>query len=114
MTQFARVPTDAGAVVTFSGDDGRVLRLGTGELGTLRLAHAISIHKSQGSEYPAVVLLLHTQHWMLLERNLLYTAITRGKQLVVLVGTRKALSLAIQRQDTRRRYSGLCRRLMDR
>jgi superfamily I DNA and RNA helicase len=68
-------------------------------------------HNSQGSEYPAVILPLHTQHFKMLQRNLLYTAITRGKRLVVVVGTRQALELAVRNQDTSRRYSMLCERL---
>jgi len=70
-------------------------------------------HNSQGSEYPAVVMPLHTQHFVMLQRNLLYTGITRGKRLVVLVGSRKALEIAVQRQDTARRYSALGRRLQE-
>jgi exodeoxyribonuclease V alpha subunit len=77
------------------------------------LAYALTIHKAQGSEYPAVVMPLHTQHFLMLQRNLLYTGITRGKKLVVLVGSRKALSAAVQRQDTARRYTGLYRRLQE-
>jgi exodeoxyribonuclease V alpha subunit len=82
-----------------------------GELDELALAYALTTHKSQGSEYPAVVIALHTQHYMMLQRNLLYTAITRGKKVVVIVGSRRALELAVQRQDTGRRYSALARRL---
>ena len=91
--------------------DGRVVAYDFGELDELALAYALTIHKSQGSEYPAVVIPLHTQHYLLLQRNLLYTGITRGKKLVVLVGSRKALALAVQRQNTLQRYSGLFRRL---
>ena len=91
--------------------DGRKVPYDFEELDELALAYALTIHKSQGSEYPAVVIPLHTQHYMMLQRNLLYTAITRGKKLVVLVGSKKALSLAIQRQDTARRCSGLAWRL---
>ncbi len=91
--------------------DGRAVVYDFNDLDELALAYALTIHKSQGSEYPAVVIPLHTQHYMMLQRNLLYTAITRGKQLVVVVGSRKALSMAVQRQDTARRYSALCRRL---
>jgi exodeoxyribonuclease V alpha subunit len=91
--------------------DGRVVAYDFGELDELALAYALTIHKSQGSEYPAVVIPLHTQHYLLLQRNLLYTGITRGKKLVVLVGSRKALALAVQRQNTTQRYSGLFRRL---
>ena len=69
------------------------------------------MHKSQGSEYPAVVVPVHTQHYVMLQRNLLYTAITRGKRLVVLVGTRKALALAVRNADVAARASGLAARL---
>ena len=82
-----------------------------GELDELALAYALTIHKAQGSEYPAVVIPLHTQHFMMLQRNLLYTGLTRGKKLVVLVGSRKALEMAVRRQDTLRRCSRLCERL---
>ena len=81
------------------------------ELDELALAYALTIHKSQGSEYAAVIVPLHTQHYLLLQRNLLYTAITRGRKLVVLVGSKKALALAISRQDTAQRYSALKKRL---
>ena len=81
------------------------------ELEELTLAYAISVHKSQGSEYPAVVIPLTTQHYPLLQRNLLYTAVTRGKHLVVLVGHRRALETALERDAPRRRLSGLSGRL---
>src|SRR5262249_19584704 len=77
--------------------DGRDVSYDFGELDELTLAYACSVHKSQGGEYPAVIIPLHTQHYMLLQRNLLYTAITRGRRLVVIVGSRKAVSLAVQR-----------------
>jgi exodeoxyribonuclease V alpha subunit len=70
-------------------------------------------HPPQPGPSPAVVIPLHTQHYMMLQRNLLYTAATRGKKLVVVVGSRKALEMAVQRQDTNRRFSGLCRRLQE-
>jgi exodeoxyribonuclease V alpha subunit len=93
--------------------DGRPVAYDFGELDELNLSFAVTIHKAQGSEYPAVVIPLHTQHYMMLQRNLLYTAVTRGKRLVVLVGNRKALEMAVQRQDTSRRYSALRRRLQE-
>ena len=71
----------------------------------------MSIHKSQGSEFPAVVIPVHTQHYMMLQRNLFYTGVTRGKSLVVLVGTSKAVAIAVNRADATRRYCGLKRRL---
>ncbi|MCI0457845.1 MAG: ATP-dependent RecD-like DNA helicase, partial [Gemmataceae bacterium] len=77
--------------------DGREVTYDFGELDELALAYAMSIHRSQGSEYPAVLVPLHMQHRIMLQRNLLYTAITRGKQLVVLVGSRQALALAVRR-----------------
>ena len=71
----------------------------------------MTIHKSQGSEFPAVVIPVHTQHYMMLQRNLLYTAITRGRRLVVLVGTPRAVALAVRRADAAKRYSALRQRL---
>ena len=87
--------------------DGRDVTYGFGELDELALAYATTIHKSQGSEYPAVVIPLMTQHYTMLARNLLYTAVTRGKRLVVLVGQRKALAIAVRNQGSRRRWSKL-------
>jgi exodeoxyribonuclease V alpha subunit len=80
---------------------------GFGELGELVLAYATTIHKSQGSEYPAVVIPLTTQHYPMLQRNLVFTGVTRGKRLVVLVGQRKALAIAVKGARTRRRWSKL-------
>jgi exodeoxyribonuclease V alpha subunit len=82
-----------------------------GELDEVSLAYAITIHKSQGSEFPAVVIPLATQHYLLLQRNLVYTGITRGKKLVVLVGQRKALAMAVKNNKTEQRFSGLLSRL---
>ncbi|MCC6612337.1 MAG: ATP-dependent RecD-like DNA helicase [Anaerolineae bacterium] len=79
----------------------------------LILAYCISTHRSQGSEYPVVVMPLLTQHYMMLQRNLLYTAVTRARQLVVLVGSRKAVSMAVKNNKVAARYSGLQRRLKD-
>ena len=76
-------------------------------------AYAITVHKAQGAEYPAVVIPLLTQHYMLLQRNLLYTAVTRAKKLVVLVGTKKALAIALKNNKIAFRYSGLKRRLTE-
>jgi len=95
-------------VVSF---EGRPVEYDFGDLDELSLAYVLSIHKSQGSEYPCVVIPLHTQHYLMLQRNLLYTALTRGKRLVVLVGTRKALEMAVRRPEGGRRYTALKRRL---
>ena len=97
-------------VVSF---EGRQVQYDFGDLDELALAYVLSIHKSQGSEFPCVVIPLHTQHYMMLQRNLLYTAVTRGKKLVILVGTKKALGMAVRRQDTARRYTALRKRLLD-
>ena len=82
-----------------------------GELDELALAYAITIHKSQGSEFPAVVIPLAMQHYLLLQRNLVYTGVTRGKQLVVLVGQKQALAAAVRNNRTEERFSGLRARL---
>jgi len=82
-----------------------------GELDEISLAYAITIHKSQGSEFPAIVAPLATQQYLLLQRNLVYTGITRGKKLVVLIGQRKALAIAVRNNKTENRFSGLLPRL---
>jgi exodeoxyribonuclease V alpha subunit len=87
--------------------DGHEVTYGSGELDELELAYATTIHKSQGSEYPAVVIPLTTQHYPMLQRNLVYTGVTRGKRLVVLVGQRKALAIAVKGARARRRWSKL-------
>ncbi len=81
------------------------------ELDELAHAHAITIHRSQGSEYPAVVIPLTTSSWLMLQRNLLYTAVTRAKQLVVLAGSRRALAQAVRAPGAGRRYTALTHRL---
>lgn len=91
--------------------DGRPAAYGFSELDELELAYAISVHKSQGSEYPAVVMPVMTQHYMMLMRNLVYTGITRGKKLVVLIGAKKALAIAIRNNKTQLRYTLLGKRL---
>jgi exodeoxyribonuclease V alpha subunit len=83
-----------------------------GELDEVALAYAITIHKSQGSEFPAVVIPLATQQYLLLQRNMVYTGITRGKKLVVVVGQRKALAIAVRNNKTEQRFSGLLARLL--
>ncbi|MBI2376678.1 MAG: ATP-dependent RecD-like DNA helicase [Deltaproteobacteria bacterium] len=113
----------------FNGDVGRIVEVGSkdGEvsvrfderkvvyeadmLDQLVTAYACTIHKSQGSEFPAVVIPLHGQHYVLLKRNLIYTAITRAKKLVIVVGSRSALELAIRTNDANRRFSRLWSRL---
>ncbi len=91
--------------------DGRAASYERAELDQLAHAYAVSIHKSQGSEYPVVVLSLSTQHYMMLQRSLLYTAVTRGKRLVIIVGSRRALGLAVKNADSKRRYTWLAERV---
>ena len=110
---------DIGTVVRIDGEESRVIvEMDSGrvsydfsELDELIHAYAVSIHKSQGSEYPAVVIPIMTQHYMMLQRNLLYTGITRGKKLVVVIGTRKAVAIAVKNDKTRKRYTRLAERL---
>lgn len=92
--------------------DGRYIDYEFSETDDLIHAYCISIHKSQGSEYPVVVISLLTQHFMMLQRNLLYTAITRAKEMVVLVGSRKAVYMAVKNNKVENRYSGLLARLL--
>ena len=115
----------------FNGDIGRIERVDPGEqeivvryddrrvpydfqeLDELTPAYAVTVHKSQGSEYPCVVMPVHTQHYVMLQRNLLYTGLTRGKKLVVLVGTEKAVGLAVRNAEAGRRHTTLRRRLRE-
>ena len=98
---------DADADELIARFDGRAVTYGFGELDTLVPAYAVTIHKSQGSEYPAVIIPVLTQHYTMLQRNLLYTGVTRGKKLVVLVGQRKAVAIAVRNVSGRRRWSKL-------
>ena len=100
-----KIDAEAGEVsVNF---DGREITYESGELDSLVLAYATTIHKAQGSEYPAVILPMTTQHYPMLQRNLLYTGLTRGKRLVVLVGQRKAVAIAVRNVAGRKRWSKL-------
>ena len=101
-------PTDRSLVVTF---DGRPVKYDAGDLDELVLAYATTIHKSQGSEYRAVIVLIHTEHYVMLQRNLLYTAITRGKKLVLLIGVPYAVNRAIDTNVVRERRTTLAERL---
>ena len=97
-------PVDHEVTIRF---DERSVKYDFGELDEVSLAYAVTIHKSQGSEFPAVVIPIATQHYMLLHRNLIYTGITRGRKLVVLIGQKKALAIAVRNDRPQRRYSGL-------
>jgi exodeoxyribonuclease V alpha subunit len=91
--------------------DGREVIYEYADLNELALAFAVTIHKAQGSEFPAVVLPIHTQHYPMLSRNLLYTGLTRARRAVVLIGSKKAIALAIRNVDVHRRYTALAERL---
>lgn len=110
---------DVGSVIAFDQENDSVtvrfgerqLSYGANDLGEIALAYAITIHKSQGSEYPCVVVVLDPQHYMLLQRNLLYTAMTRGRKLVIVVGSRRAVGRAVHNQRGNERFTSLARRL---
>ena len=91
--------------------DGRPVEYASSDLDELTLAYATTIHKSQGSEYPAVIVLIHSQHFMMLQRNLLYTAITRGKKLVLVIGSPWAVKTAIDTNTVRERRTALAERV---
>jgi len=95
-----------------AGFDGREVESPFGELDALVPAYATTIHKSQGSEYPAVVITLATQHYTMLARNLVYTAVTRGKRLVVIVGQRRAMAIAVRSGGGHKRWTKLREWLM--
>ena len=92
--------------------DGRHVEYDYPDLDEIVLAYAVSVHKSQGSEYPAIIIPILIQHYMLLQRNLIYTAVTRGRKLVVIVGTKKALAIGINNDKTQRRFTYLKQRLV--
>jgi exodeoxyribonuclease V alpha subunit len=91
--------------------DGKSVKYDVDDLDEISLAYAMSVHKSQGSEYPAVVIPLHTAHFPMLHRSILYTAVTRGKELVVLVGSKRAVAMAIKNVRIEKRFTGLKERL---
>ena len=101
-------PVERAAVVRI---DQREVMYVCGELDEVALAYAITVHKSQGSEFPVVVILLAMQHYLLLQRNLVYTGITQGRKRVVLIGQKKALAMAVRNNRTERRFSGMLARL---
>mgnify|MGYP002411651529 FL=1 len=109
---------DIGSVVSAGADgslvvrfEDREVRFDPEEADDLSLAHAITVHKSQGSEFPAVVVVLATQHWVMLRRNLLYTAVTRGRRLVVVCGSRRAIRVALDNARIEPRNTRMVERL---
>ncbi len=107
------VRIDEGEALLWIDFDGRQVEYELGELDEVALAYATTVHKAQGSEYPAVVIPLATQHYNLLERNLLYTGVTRGKRLVVLIAQTKALAMAVKRTGSRKRLTRLAERVRE-
>jgi exodeoxyribonuclease V alpha subunit len=101
-------PDDQEVIISF---DGREVTYDFTDLDETVLAYAVSVHKSQGSEYPAVIMPILTQHYVLLQRNLIYTAVTRGRRLVVMVGTKKALGIGVRNDRTEKRHTYLRYRL---
>ena len=110
VTAGAGVGVDSG-LPDFHGPQGFWRAYPMHDLDELVLAYACSIHKSQGSEYPCVVLSVHTQHYVMLQRDLLYTGITRARKLVVLVGSKRALAIAIKNDKTEARFTQLAAQL---
>ena len=109
--QVARVDPEEGEVeINF---EGRLVTYDVGELDEVALAYAATAHKSQGSEYPVVVIPLATQHYPILARNLLYTGVTRGKQLVVVIGQPRALAIAVRNVRATQRLTNLAARLRE-
>jgi exodeoxyribonuclease V alpha subunit len=102
-------PENQDVIVSY---DGREISYDYSDLDEIVLAYAVSVHKSQGSEYPAVIIPLLTQHYLLLQRNLVYTAITRGRKLVIMIGSKNALSIAVKNNKTEKRYTYLKTRLV--
>ncbi|NOY70295.1 MAG: ATP-dependent RecD-like DNA helicase [Deltaproteobacteria bacterium] len=105
----AEIDTTARAMVV--SYDGRKVEYEEDEIDELALGYAISVHKSQGSEYPAVIMPVITRHYIMLQRNLLYTAVTRARRLVILVGSKKALGIALENDKPQRRFTALAERL---
>lgn len=97
--------------ITVTMDESRYINYAFSETDELTLAYAVSVHKSQGSEFPAVVMPILTQHYVMLQRNLLYTAITRARKLCVLTGNEKAIRIAVNNNQVSKRYSLLSERL---
>ena len=106
---FSINPVDHTLTVDF---EGRAVSYDWSEADQLVLAYAVSVHKAQGSEFPVIVIPLVTQHYMMLQRNLLYTAVTRAKNLCVLVGSKRAIGMAIKNDKVTQRYTALDWRLM--
>lgn len=112
---------DVGKIVAIDADeqaikvsfDDKIVDYDFAEIDELVLAYAVSIHKYQGSECPCVIIPIHTSHFKLLYRNLLYTGITRGKRLVILVGSKKALAIAVKNEDVIKRHTGLQKRIKE-
>jgi len=102
------IPENQEVVISF---DDKEIPYDYQDLDEIIPAYAISVHKSQGSEYPAVIIPILTEHYIMLQRNLIYTAVTRGRKLVILVGSRKALAIGVKNDKTLKRYTLLKERM---
>jgi len=111
MGRITKIDTEASEVIV--NFEGRNVHYDFRELDELVLSYAITIHKSQGSEYPCVIIPLHTQHYVLLQRSLIYTAITRARKLIILIGSKKAIQLAVTRSESRERITTLSERIKE-
>jgi exodeoxyribonuclease V alpha subunit len=103
-------PEDGELLIDF---DGETIRYEQGELDELSLAYCISIHKAQGSEYPAAVIPILTQHYLLLQRNLIYTALTRARRLAVMIGSKRAMAMGIKSSGRGKRHTNLQQRVRE-
>ena len=104
---------DAGKKFHVCFEDDKLIEYNFDEASQLTLAYAITIHKSQGSEFPAVIIPVLTQHFVMLQRNLIYTGMTRAKKLLILIGSQKAVEIAVRNTRKRPRFSNLARRLQE-
>ena len=104
--------TDEEKTLLLADFDGQTVRMSRSDLQNIDLAYACTVHKSQGSEYPVVIIPVHESQWVMLKRNLLYTGITRAKKQCILVGTMKAVAIACQNEDTKKRYTKLRERML--
>jgi len=108
-----RIPSEIEEAVVVEFEEGKTAKYNFNEMDELELAYAVTIHKSQGSEYPAVIIPVLGGPKMLLNRNLLYTAVTRAKKCVTLVGSAAVISQMIGNVNEQKRYSGLCQRIVE-
>jgi exodeoxyribonuclease V alpha subunit len=108
------VGTDNETKVMYVSFEGKMVEYKFEELDEITLAYAVTVHKSQGSEFPCIIMPLTTSHYMMLQRNLLYTAITRATKLLILIGTKRALAMGVNNNKVRNRFTSLFAQNSDR